>query len=95
MHANSASLAMRYVPGPSLGQAGAPNRIMTEIGSVCSMAVTVALLLGADDPVVGARRVVLMLAFVGISRIAVAAGVDTRPASDGVRRSRAFREPHR
>lgn len=94
-HANSASLAMRYVPGPSLGQAGATNRIMTEIGSVCSVAVTVALLLGADDPVVGARRVMLMLAFAGIGGIAVAAGVDTRPASDGVRRSRAFREPRR
>ena len=78
-----------------MGQAGATNRIMTEIGSVCSVAVTVALLLGADDPVVGARRVMLMLAFAGIGGIAVAAGVDTRPALDGVRRSRAFREPHR
>lgn len=78
-----------------MGQAGATNRIMTEIGSVCSVAVTVALLLGADDPVVGARRVMLMLAFAGIGGIAVAAGVDTRPASDGVRRSRASREPRR
>ena len=73
-----------------MGQAGATNRIMTEVGSVCSEEVTVPLLLGADDPVVGARRV--MLAFAGI---AVAAGVDTRPASEGVRRSRAFREPRR
>ena len=75
-----------------MGQAGATNRIMTEVGSVCSVAVNVPLLLGADDPVVGARRVMLMLAFAGI---AVTAGVDTRPASEGVRRSRAFREPRR
>ena len=78
-HANSASLALRFVPGPSLGQAGATNRIMTEIGSVCSVAVTIALLVGADDPVEGVRRVMLLLALAGIGGMVVAAGVDTRP----------------
>jgi len=92
-HANSASLAMRYVPGPSLGQAGATNRIMTEIGSVCSVAVTIALLVGADDPVEGVRRVMLLLALAGLVSMVVAAGVDTRPASDEVSRSRVSREP--
>jgi MFS family permease len=78
-HANSASLALRFVPGPSLGQAGATNRIMTEIGSVCSVAVTIALLVGADDPVEGVRRVMLLLALAGMGGMVVAAGVDTRP----------------
>ena len=80
-HANSASLAMRYVPRPFLGQAGATNRIMSEVGSVCSVAVTVALLVGASDPVEGVRRVMLMLALAGVGGIVVAAGVDTRPPS--------------
>jgi hypothetical protein len=92
-HANSASLAMRYVPGPSLGQAGATNRIMTEIGSVCSVAMTIALLVGADDPVQGVRRVMLLLALAGIGGMVVAAGVDTRPSSDEVSRSRVSQEP--
>ena len=78
-HANSASLALRFVPGPSLGQAGATNRIMTEIGSVCSVAVTIALLVGADDPVEGVRRVMLLLALAGMGGMVVATGVDTRP----------------
>ena len=78
-HANSASLAMRYVPVASLGQAGATNRIMSEIGSVASVAVAVALLIGTNDPVQGARRVMLMLAVVGVAGVVVALGVDTRP----------------
>ena len=78
-HANSASLAMRYVPDASLGQAGATNRIMSEFGSVVSVAVAVALLIGTDDPVQGARRVMLMLAVAGVAGIVVASGVDTRP----------------
>jgi len=92
-HSNSASLAMRYVPGPSLGQAGATNRIMTEIGSVCSVAVTIALLVGAEDPVEGVRRVMLLLALAGIAGMVVASGVDTRPPADEVSRSRAPGEP--
>ena len=81
-HANSASLAMRYVPAKSLGQAGATNRIMSEFGSVASVAVTVALLIGTDDPVQGARRVMLMLAIVGVAGVLVALGVDTRPGRE-------------
>ena len=83
-HANSASLALRFVPAASLGQAGATNRIMSEFGSVVSVAVAVALLVGTDDPVQGARRVMLMLAVVGAAGVVVALGVDTRPRRDGV-----------
>jgi len=43
------------------------------------VAVTVALLIGTDDPVQGARRVMLMLAVVGVAGVLVALGVDTRP----------------
>ena len=73
---------MRYVPAKSLGQAGATNRIMSEFGSVASVAVTVALLIGTDDPVQGARRVMLMLAIVGVAGVLVALGVDTRPGRE-------------
>ncbi len=80
-HANCASLALRYVPSGSLGQAGATNRIMHEVGTVVSVAVAVALLVGAADPVEGVRRVMLMLAFVGLASAMIAAGVDTRPGT--------------
>ena len=87
-HANCASLALRYVPVASLGQAGATNRIMQEVGTVVSVAVAVALLVGTSDPVEGTRRVMLMLAFVGAASAVIAAGVDTRPdtAPQGERR---------
>ena len=78
-HANCASLALRYVPVGSLGQAGATNRIMHEVGTVVSVAVAIALLVGAADPVEGVRRVMLMLAFVGLAAAVIATGVDTRP----------------
>jgi len=80
-HANCASLALRYVPVASLGQAGATNRIMHEVGTVVSVAVAVALLVGTVDPVEGVRRVMLMLAFVGVSSAVIAATVDTRPGA--------------
>jgi hypothetical protein len=43
------------------------------------VAVTIALLVGADDPVEGVRRVMLLLALAGMGGMVVATGVDTRP----------------
>ena len=51
---------------------------------MASVAVTVALLIGTDDPVQGARRVMLMLAVVGVAGVLVALSVDTRPERETV-----------
>jgi len=58
----------------SFSDSGATNRIMSEFGSV---AVAVALLIGTEDPVQGARHVMLMLVVVGVAGVAVALRVDT------------------
>ncbi len=63
-HAACHASAMRTVAAAELGIAGSMSRIGMEVGSVISVAVAVALVTAAGDPVAGTRRVALLVAAV-------------------------------
>lgn len=65
-HAACHASAMRTVAAAELGVAGSMSRIGMEVGSVISVAVAVALVTAAGDPVAGTRRVAVLVAAVSV-----------------------------
>ncbi len=65
-HAASQSSAIAAVPAEKLGIGGAMTRIFTDIGNTMWVALSVAIVAAADDPLDGVRRVVATLVVVGV-----------------------------
>lgn len=65
-HASCQAATLRNVPADRLGVGGAMGRIAMEVGGVISVAVSVAMLAGADDIISGVRRVALMAGIVSL-----------------------------
>ncbi len=77
-HAACQAAALRNVPSERLGVGGAMGRIAMEIGGVISVAVSVAVLAGADDIISGVRRVAFMAAVICLVGGAFAIGLPGR-----------------
>ena len=83
-HAACQASAMRSIERAELGVAGAMSRIGMEIGSVISVAVAVALVTAAGDPVDGTKRVVLLVATVSLIGAALATRLNRTPTTDPI-----------
>lgn len=76
-HAACNATALRYVPSERLGIGGAMSRIGMELGGVISVAVAVALVSAADDPIAGVRTVTLLLS--GVCTVGAVLALRLRP----------------
>ena len=76
-HAACHATALRYVPSERLGIGGAMSRIGMELGGVISVAVAVALVSAAKDPIAGVRTVTLLLS--GVCTIGAALAMRLTP----------------
>jgi MFS family permease len=76
-HAACHATALRYVPSERLGIGGAMSRIGMELGGVISVAVAVALVSAADDPIAGVRTVTLLLS--GVCTVGALLALRLRP----------------
>ena len=88
-HAACHAAALRDVPNNRLGIGGAMSRIGMETGGIISVAVAVALVTSAEDPIAGVRRVTLLVS--GICALGAALSLrlpPSRPANSPLQHPR-------